>query len=181
MSGFLSGVHLETILSPILLSTLYTTEFCERSTEMVTNEQMLGRLTLYTNTVGSHHYSQKRKMRVFSTETNTGVFKTRINWGKQILWTRRLVDYTLFVAGLWRWRYCSSFKETPNGNFLGWGTFIWGPSKVSLNTAASPGVSWVPREKRLRLETKNFILMTSLCPEFRRRFQLATLLHFLYN
>ena len=135
MSGFLSGVHLETILSPILLSTLDTTEFCERSTEMVTNEQMLGRLTLYTNTVGSHHYSQERKMRVFSTETNTGVFKTRINWGKQILWTRRLVDYTLFVAGLWRWRYCSSFKETPNGNFLGWGTFIWGPSKAQAAQA----------------------------------------------
>ena len=35
-----------------------------------------------------------------------------------------------------------------------------------------------PQEKSLRFEPKNFMLMTSIYPEFRHRFRMATLLHY---
>ena len=43
------------------------------------------------------------------------------------------------------------------------------------------GCSRVSQEKLLRFKPKTSILMTSICPDFRHRFWMATLLHFLYN
>ena len=43
------------------------------------------------------------------------------------------------------------------------------------------GASWVPWEKRLWFKPKNYIVMTSICPEFKHCLRLATLLLFLYN
>ena len=74
----------------------------------------------------------------------------------------------------------------------------YSPSKISLKGSRSVllgvsgylaceysrltlGVSWVSREKCLQFKPKNSLLMTSIYPEFRHCFRMATLLYFLYN
>lgn len=54
-------------------------------------------------------------------------------------------------------------------------------SKYSDKTASLQIQLGSPWEKCLRFKSKNSIWMTSICPEFRLHFQMATLLHFLHN